>query len=397
MRLLLLASLLGSSIAFLNSSPQYRPLLHHKTTTSIQSTTNDEEPTSNRRSFIGKSLAGAAAVGLVANKVAIEGPSPYMPPPNSLTGKVIVITGGNTGLGLESGKRLAAAGATIVVTTRSIEKGAKAVEAIKEYTKENNGIENDYIYSLPLDLCNLESVKNFPELLKNSPALANNGKIDILMNNAGVMAIPDLQLTKDGYERTFQTNHLGHFALTAGLMPFMNMDGTDDARVINVSSSAYQISAKGLDLDNLNGEKEYGPWSSYGNSKIENILFTKELDRRAKASGKKLTSIALHPGAVRTELQRYIVGEEKNKEMESGNVGLLDRLIIGIGVYFTKAVDRGATTQIWLASGQGGNGVGGKFYQNCQELPLADGAKDMDTAAKLWDISEKLSGVKFSF
>mmetsp|Transcript_27761 Transcript_27761/g.40889 ORF Transcript_27761/g.40889 Transcript_27761/m.40889 type:complete len:298 (+) Transcript_27761:984-1877(+) len=297
MRLLLLASLLGSSLAFLNSGPQHRPLLHRKTTTSIQSTTNDEEPTSNRRSFIGKSVAGAAAVGLVANKVAIEGPSPYTPPPNSLTGKVIVITGGNTGLGLESGKRLAAAGATIVVTTRSTEKGAKAVEAIKEYTKEN-GIVNDYIYSLPLDLCN------------------------------------------------FQTNHLGHFALTAGLMPFMNMDGTDDARVINVSSSA---------------------------------------------------SIALHPGAVRTELQRYIVGEEKNKEMESGNVGLLDRLIFGIGVYFTKAVDRGATTQIWLASGQGGNGVGGKFYQNCQELPLADGAKDMDTAAKLWDISEKLSGVKFSF
>merc|ERR1711920_774060 len=129
-------------------------------------------------------------------------------------------------------------------------------------------------YSLPLDLCDLENVKNFANEYKQSPV--GDKKIDVLMNNAGVMAIPDYQRSKDGYEKTFQSNHLGHFALTAVLMPLLNINAPDKkARIINVSSAAYLIAFDGLDLDNLNSEKGYQPWKAYGQSKLENILFTK--------------------------------------------------------------------------------------------------------------------------
>ena len=360
------------------------------------SSNNDELPTSSRRDWI-KGIAGGATVsGLVANKVAIRGPKPYQPAIGSLTNKVIVITGGNTGLGLESAKRLAAGGATIVLTSRNMQKGAIAVQDIKDYCTDK-GVINENVYSLPLDLCDLENVKSFGGVYRKSPV--GDKKIDVLMNNAGVMAIPELELTKDGYEKTFQSNHLGHFVLTSVLMPLFNTDG-DGSTVINVSSSAYMIAGKGLNLDNLNSEKSYGPWDAYGQSKLQNILFTKELQRRAKEANIKLTSTSLHPGAVRTDLARYVVGKDnfvsmQDKEAQENMKLTPATLALLPLVYFTKSVDRGATTQVWLASGQGGDDIGGRFYQNCKSLSLGPAAEDLESAKALWSISEELGGVKF--
>ena len=316
---------------------------------------------------------------------------PYEPLRGSLTDNVILITGGSTGLGLESAKRLAVAGATIVVTSRNEAKGEKSVEAIQSYLKER-GIINDVpkIYSLVLDLDDLDSVKAFPKLYKQ----LGIGDINILMNNAGVMAIPDRQLTKDGYERTFQSNHLGHFVLTAGLFPYLSRK---KATVINVSSEAYQFTGGKFDIDNLNAEKEYGAWSSYGLSKLANILFTNELQRRADETGNSfLTTVTLHPGAVSTDLGRNLIGEEKWNELKTKGPSPLESVAINALSKFTKTVPEGASTQIFLAAaGADKTLVPGAFYENEKVKKLPPFATDATSAKELWEKSEILGGVKF--
>jgi NAD(P)-dependent dehydrogenase (short-subunit alcohol dehydrogenase family) len=350
-----------------------------------------------RRNFLQKvTISTLATSGIVANGVAVQGPDPYLP--TNLQDKVILITGANTGLGLESAKRLAAAGATVILTSRSEVKGQEAVQDVLQYVQEQ-GHTASKVYSLPLDLCNFESIRQFPNLLQKT--LPPGTHIDVLINNAGVMAIPTREVTVDQYERTFQTNHLGPFALTSLLIPWMNTQSP--VRIVNVSSAAYLVSAlsqKGLDLDNLNSDLSYDPWEAYGKSKLENILFTKELQRRFDEKQLPWEAVALHPGAVRTDLARYILGEKDfvpMKEMNNQwNVrSALQRLPLLPLFYFTKSVQRGASCQIWLAAGQGQN-VKGKFYQNCKEVTLAPAAMDMDKAKKLWELSEQWSGFHFN-
>lgn len=321
----------------------------------------------------------------------IQGSAPFQPTSKSLVNKVIVITGGNTGLGLESAKRLAKAGATVVITSRKLDKGKKAVEEIQRYCSREM---NNQILALNLDLCNLQSVRNFVTELKTQ--LGTETKIDVLLNNAGVMAIPKLELTSDNFEKTFQSNHLGHFALTALLYPMLSKERS---RVINVSSMAHQIGTSGgLDLGNLNGEKSYGPWTSYGVSKLANILFTKELQRRVRDSGSNpnFKAFALHPGVVRTDLYRYIVGE--NNALSP----LLDfppfkALALFPTIPFTKSVESGATTQIWLASGCGDDELeGGEYLVDCKAVNVAPAAADLDKATQLWRISEEMCGLQFA-
>lgn len=332
-------------------------------------------------------VAGAAVIvnEQVNNRVA-----PYEPPPSSMDGEIVVITGGTTGLGLESAKRLANAGATVVLTSRDEAKGEKAVEAVQSYLK-GRGVTNDKVYSLVLDLDDLASVKAFPDAYKR----LGLGSINTLMNNAGVMAIPDRQLTKDGFERTFQSNHLGHFALTAGLFPLLSRT---KATVINVSSEAYQFAGRGgLDINNLNGEN-YGPWTSYGQSKLANILFTKELQKRAEESGDNawLTTVTLHPGAVSTDLGRYLVGDEKWNELKTKGPSPLESLALNAVSLFTKTVPEGASTQIFLAAGADGNLQKGEFYEDMKVKSLPPFARDEAKAKELWTKSEELSGVKFT-
>jgi NAD(P)-dependent dehydrogenase (short-subunit alcohol dehydrogenase family) len=239
----------------------------------------------------------------------------------------------------------------------------------------------------------LDNVKTFKDSLAN--IIGKDTKIDVLMNNAGVMAIPDLRLTKDGYEKTFQTNHLGHFALTSTLMPFLS----SNARVINVSSLGYQFASRnGLELDNLNGEKEYGPWTSYGLSKLENILFTNELQRRAQNSERysNLMVFSLHPGAVQTDLARYLIGEEKFQSMkENGFSSWKDKVLMEGLAKFVKTVKEGASTQVFLAASADVAGQNGKYFSDGKVMAVKPFAMDQTKGEELWAISEKLSGVNF--
>jgi NAD(P)-dependent dehydrogenase (short-subunit alcohol dehydrogenase family) len=352
-------------------------------------------PCSSRRNIL-KALAGSSAVALLttttANDYALAAPLPNsvdLVQPNSLKDQVIVITGGTTGLGLESAKTLAQGGATVVITARTDAKGKAAVAAIQTYLKEQ-GIRNDNVSFVQLDLDDLENVKTFPQRFVSK--YGDSRRIDVLMNNAGVMAVPDRQLTKDGYERTFQSNHLGHFALTAKLLPLLKEQG---ARVINVSSQAYQIAGKGLDLNNLNGEKEYSAWGSYGASKLENILFTQELQRRADANGLNLVATSLHPGAVNTDLARNMMGGEDEwyKKKATGPTNLLENVLQSIINKALLTPEQGATTQVYLAIAK--DEEKGRFYSDLKPQNLPAFATDESAAKALWTKSEQLSGVQF--
>lgn len=362
-----------------------------------------DEHSSGRRDFFISSAAKAVSISalVVTNSDAAYSADQstsysaiYQPDPHSMDNKVVVITGGNTGLGLESAKRLAKAGATVVFTSRDEKKGDKALDEVNQCLKENNADESfvGKVMVINLDLCDLDNVKSFRNRLES--AIGKETKVDVLMNNAGVMAIPDRRLTKDKYEQTFQTNHLGHFALTSSLLPMLS----SDARVINVSSEGYQFAANGLNLDNLNGEKEYGPWSSYGASKLENILFTSELQKRAVSSEthKNLKAFSLHPGAVQTDLAKYLIGEEKfNSMKENGFSSWKDKVVFQTLAKFVKTVEEGASTQVYLAAADISKLDAGKFYTDGKIERLKAFALDDDKAEKLWAKSEEMANVKF--
>ena len=210
------------------------------------------------------------------------------------------------------------------------------------------------------------------------------------------MAIPDRRLTKDGYEKTFQTNHLGHFALLSVILDKLQ----GDARIVNVSSMGHLFASKGLELDNLNGEREYGPWSSYGLSKLENILFTNEIKRRAAASEKwsNLQAYSLHPGAVQTDLARYLIGEEKFNDMKTnGFSSWKDKLVMESLAKFVKTVQEGASTQVYLASSDTVGNDNGNYFSDGKVYPLGPFATDQAKGEELWEVSERLSGTKLQF
>jgi len=387
-------------------------------------------PSSDRRNFLSHSATSAAAmtataVGITAATVVVPTESAvaavtaddtagatntkiYTVAPQSLLGKTIVITGGTTGLGLESAKRLALGGANIIITARTPQKGELAVRAVQEYVSSStsNGT-NANIYYAVLDLDDLQSVKSFPERFKTiATGNKSNKKIDVLMNNAGVMAVPTLEYTKDGNERTFQSNHLGHFVLTSTL--FSSSLLSEDATIINVSSEAYNFASvvddpknkQGLDLNNLNGELKYGPWSSYGLSKLANIMFTQELQRRLVASNSNMSVYTLHPGAVNTDLARNFIGEEKYFDSkQKGPQTLVEKVIDKSVKSVLKSVEEGASTQIYLAASTAAPSIvqqnKGAFYVGYKPEKLPEWAKDVKKANELWKKSEEISGVTF--
>ena len=335
-----------------------------------------------RRSFLTKAAITTSVLvgGTAINKIFIVDGigAPFTPEPSSLAGKTILITGGNTGLGAESAKRLALGGARVVITSRSLTKGQTTVKRIISETS------NSDIHVLPLDLCDLESVRNFDKLWSEK---FGNGKIDVLLNNAGVMAIPTLELTKDGYEKQFATNHLGHFLLTARLAKFFNKE----SRVINVSSTAHRIASKGLSPDIAKRESAYGAWTAYGESKLANILFTNELNRR-----NIVQSVSLHPGVVRTELARYIY-EPSDANSSSLTSRALQVLFSAAFIPFTKDVQHGASNQVFLASFANLPTEPGMstYYDNKKPTKPCDPANDESAAQALWDLSNELTKANF--
>src|SRR5690606_21539385 len=213
-----------------------------------------------------------------------------------LTGKTAIVTGSNTGIGYETAKALYEKGVNVTIAARDKRKIETAIQKIKSSTNRGGNLEAGL-----LDLANLEQIRSFANDVKSK-----HSTLDMLINNAGVM-IPPASKTDDGFELQFGVNFLGHFALTGHLFPLLKE--SPEARVVTLTSGAATLT-DGIDFGNLKLEKPYNEWQSYAVSKLADILFTYELDRKLKAAGLNMLSVAAHPGVTRTDLQRHIPGEQ---------------------------------------------------------------------------------------
>ncbi len=273
----------------------------------------------------------------------------------SLDGKTMLVTGCNSGLGLEAMRVLAMRGARVVGTARTVEKAKEACDAIKGDT-----------VPLACELSDPASVRACVAEVKKREL-----KLDAIICNAGIMALPKLEQAH-GYELQFFTNHIGHFILVTGLLD----DLTDTGRVVMLSSSAHSQAPKGgVQLDNLDGAKGYTAWGNYGQSKIANILFAKELAR--KFEGTKKTANAVHPGVIATNLGRHM--------------NPVARVLFGtVGPLFLKTVPQGAATEVFVAASPKVEGVSGEYFADCNVETPRDDAKDVELAKKLWAKSEEI-------
>jgi NAD(P)-dependent dehydrogenase (short-subunit alcohol dehydrogenase family) len=324
-------------------------------------------------------IGGLVAGGLALNKkYNLDGPT--FNEPVDLSGQNIVITGANTGLGKDSAIKLASLGGNVYILCKSLEKGKAAVEDIKQ----KSGNEN--VYVLQCNLANLDSVRACAKALGDRV-----GKIDVLMNNAGVMAVPERMTTDDGFEMQLGINHLGHFALTTELFELLKK--APAARVINVSSTAHLLGKLNRDDLMLANEGAYAPWQAYGNSKLSNILFTRGMASKLQAAGSSITALTCHPGGCRTELGRYIIDPATIPKYVQPLLGA----VLSPALYFTKSSEQGAQTQIYLsASTKVSNANTGMYYDNSKPADTSGEAKDPAQAMWLWDQSEKLIGKKFN-
>ena len=286
------------------------------------------------------------------------------------SGRTAVVTGANSGLGLVTARELARAGAHVVLACRNLDKGRAAVAEIE---REVPGAELELE---ELDLASLGSVRAFAERF-----LARHDGLDLLVNNAGVMA-PPRRVTADGFELQFGTNHLGHFALTQLLLPAM--EGREDARVVTLSSNAHKLGR--IAFDDLQGERRYFRWTAYCQSKLANLLFARELDRRLRARGSTVKSVAAHPGYAATNLQ-------------SAAAPLFDRLVMKIGNFVVaQDDDMGALPQLYAATApglEGGEYVGpdgiGEHRGRPKLVKPARAGLGERSARRLWDVSEELT------
>ncbi|MEV4508162.1 SDR family NAD(P)-dependent oxidoreductase [Dactylosporangium sp. NPDC049525] len=283
-----------------------------------------------------------------------------------LTGRRAVVTGAASGIGVETARALAGAGADVTLAVRDTAAGDRTAEDIVATTG------NKQVHVARLDLADQASVRAF--------TAAWDGPLHILVNNAGVMASP-LMRTPEGWELQFATNHLGHFALATGLHVALVAEG---ARVVSVSSSAHLRSD--IVFDDIHFERRpYEPWSAYGQSKTANVLFAVEATRRWSTDGVFVNAVM--PGGIRTNLQRHVTDEE------------LDRLRAAAGGDFQwKTTEQGAATSVLLATSPLLDGVGGRYFEDCAEAgPAEEGngrrgvaayALDPDSAARLWTVTE---------
>jgi NAD(P)-dependent dehydrogenase (short-subunit alcohol dehydrogenase family) len=298
-------------------------------------------------------------------------------------GRVAVVTGANSGLGLATSRELARAGARVVMACRDPARGQEALAAVRAAVSKGS------LELAPLDLASLESVAELAEGL-----LAEHEAIDLLINNAGVMATPR-RLTEDGFELQLGTNHLGHFALTGRLLPaLLRGEGT---RVVTLSSGAHRTGR--ISFDDLGGERRYFRWAAYGQSKLANLLFAYELERRAEAAGAPLESMAAHPGYAATNLQSSGPG------IGGGVFAAANRAVMAIANrVIAQGEDDGALPSLYAATFPGlpgGSYVGPDGPFEARGAPrLVDSSsasKDPATAKRLWSVSEELTGVSFDF
>jgi NAD(P)-dependent dehydrogenase (short-subunit alcohol dehydrogenase family) len=286
-----------------------------------------------------------------------------------------VVTGATGGLGYETALALAKAGAEVILTGRDDRKGQSAIEKISH---EVIGAKIRYEH---LDLASLASIADFAQRMGVRQSL------DLLINNAGVMALPRRQTTADGFEMQFGTNYLGHFALTARLMPLLRR--SSGPRVVSVSSLAHRTGF--IDFGDLQGARAYSPWKAYGQSKLACLIFALELQRRSDAGGWNLTSNAAHPGFSRTNL------------FASGPGGLISVATDFAAPLFGHSAADGARPILFAATSPqaepgayyGPGGIGELRGAPAPALIMPQ-ARDAATAARLWDVSEKLTGTSFA-
>jgi NAD(P)-dependent dehydrogenase (short-subunit alcohol dehydrogenase family) len=302
-----------------------------------------------------------------------------------LTGKLAVVTGSNSGLGLGLATRLSAAGADVVMAIRNRAKGEAAAEQIRA------GVPDAKLTLKQLDLSSLGSVKALGEELN-----AEGRPIDILINNAGIMQPPQRASTEDGFELQFGGNHLGHFALTGHLFPLLR--AADDARVTTVSSLAARMG--GINFDDLQWEKRYNATQAYAQSKSANLMFALELDRRSRQAGWGIVSNAAHPGFAKTNLQ--LSGPSHGQD----NPTLLERFYRVsrlLTPFMWQEVDEAVLPTLYGAVTPGAEG--GAFYGprglyemaggGVTDAKILDRARNESDARRLWEISEQLTQVTF--
>lgn len=294
--------------------------------------------------------------------------------------RLVAITGANSGIGFEAAKALAGKGAHVILAVRSATRGQAAIEKIRT-AHPRAQVELEM-----LDLADLASVRAFAERFE-----ARYGALPLLINNAGVMATP-YRRTADGFELQFGTNHLGHFALTGLLLPAIL--AAPGARVVTVSSMVHSFGK--IDFDNLDGSKGYQRWIAYSQSKLANLLFAYELQRRFAATGARAISVACHPGYADTELQKvgprmdgFALGEVMS--------GMLNRV-------FAQSAGMGALPTLYAATApevHGGDFIGPDGLGGARGYPVPQRSNarsyDPELARRLWEVSEQLTGVRYAF
>ena len=295
----------------------------------------------------------------------------------NLSGKVFIVTGANSGIGFEAAKELARKGAKTILASRSLD---KAIKALAKIQKE---IPDAPVEIMQLDLANLDSVNKFAAEFKKK-----HDRLDALVNNAGIMMVP-YQKTADGFESQVGTNHLGHFALT-GLLYDLLMK-TEGSRVVNVSSNGHRFGE--MDFNNFMFEdsKEYSRMKAYGNSKLANLLFTYELDRRFKEADVNAISVAAHPGMSNTNLADHMMG-------------WFAPILKGLFGFFMQSAAKGALPTIRASVDpevKGSDYYGPRGRNEQRGYPIKVESKKAshkkEDAKKLWELSEKLTKVKFGF
>ncbi|MGC0398358.1 NAD(P)-dependent dehydrogenase (short-subunit alcohol dehydrogenase family) [Streptomyces sp. SAI-126] len=289
-----------------------------------------------------------------------------------LSGKLAIVTGGYSGLGLETTRALTKAGARVVVPARRPDTAWKALAGLKNVELDE------------LDLGDLESVRAFAERFLDS-----GRTVDFVIDNAGIMACPETRIGP-GWEAQFATNHLGHFALVNRLWPAIEPGG---ARVVSVSSRAHHFS--GMRWDDVHWRSGYDKWQAYGQAKTANVLFAVHLDRLGAERG--VRAFSLHPGGILTPLQRHLPKAEMVER------GWIDEQGNALNPSGFKSPEQGAATQVWAATSAQLAGMGGVYLEDCDIAePAVDGdqssgvrswATDPEQAARLWTLSAELTGV----